>query len=371
MLRYLMVLPILTATLALTPIQNISAQETVTIGVGAPLSGQFAPLGKAMRTGVAAAIEAINADGGINGRQLTLVEADDACDGNRASAAANQLVGAGAALVVGHLCYTPTREAAAIYSANGIVQITPGSQTANLTKKRPAKGFFRLAPRDVDQGYTIARFLAERFPDGNIAILFDGTAYGKALADTVKARLNVEGIQEISFGEYASGQQSYNGLVGRLQDNGADAVFIGGYHEDIALIARDMRDSGSETALVVADAVANAEFQAIAGAAANGVFMSVPVNPADAETAAPVLAALNMRPTVAAGYLIASYAAVEVWAKAASDSGSFDAETVAAALQKQSTDTVMGTVTFNESGDWKGWNFQMTVWSNAGYAPLI
>lgn len=346
------------------------AQEPLVIGVGAPLSGQFELIGEQIKTGVEAAVADINKRGGVAGRTLDVAIADDGCDAEKAVAAANQLVGAGAVFVVGHVCYSATREAGAIYAENGIIQMTPASQTAGLTETPPGAGLFRLAPRAEAQGRVAANFMMARFGGNTIAILHDGSAYGKSLADTVQATLNAAGIQEVWFDAFASGADDYRGVAARLRDNAIDAVFIGGYHEDIARIAVAARRTAPNAAIVGPDSLANSEFRAIAGDDADGVYLTRPLRLDSKARGRALLRRLDRPATAATRYLLLGYAAVERWAKAAEAAEDVTLEGVASALRRGAAPTVIGRVGFDESGDWRTDGYAVFEWGPDGPLPV-
>src|SRR5256885_16742056 len=56
-----------------------SAQD-ITIGVAGPMTGQYAAFGTQFKNGMDAAIEAINAAGGVLGKKLKATAGDEACD---------------------------------------------------------------------------------------------------------------------------------------------------------------------------------------------------------------------------------------------------------------------------------------------------
>src|SRR5690554_7941770 len=71
---------------------GLQAKEVVKIGVAGPFTGANAAFGEQLWIGATAAATAINEAGGINGKELILVKADDACEPKQAVAVANRLV---------------------------------------------------------------------------------------------------------------------------------------------------------------------------------------------------------------------------------------------------------------------------------------
>ena len=368
--RRFLLLALAVAACALRPGTDARAQEPLVIGVGGPLTGQFELFGTSLRAGVEAAAGQANAAGGVDGRQLSVAVADDACDAGKAPAAANQLVGAGAVFVVGHICYSPTREAGAIYAAHAIVQIAPSTETDALTDRRPGPGLFRLAPRASRQGYVAGTFMANRFPEAAIAILHDGTAYGKDLADRVKATLNAEGIQEVWFDQYPSGQKDYARIAGRLKDNAVNVVYLGGYHEDIAQIAVAIRDAGLETVIVGPDSLADSEYAALAGPAATGTFYTY-LKPLPETPRAKLLGQIvDREAAIDPRTFMLGYAAVERWISAVNTAGSTDFDAVTGAMNDGAAETVIGPVRFDGQGDWVTDGFAVFEWTADGAKPV-
>ena len=68
------------------------AEETLKVGLVAALSGQSAKSGEAITRGLTIAIDEINANGGILGRQVELLRRDDESNPNKGLLAARELV---------------------------------------------------------------------------------------------------------------------------------------------------------------------------------------------------------------------------------------------------------------------------------------
>src|ERR1019366_6657826 len=141
------------------------------------MTGPFALLGAEMRSGATQAIADVNAAGGVNGQKLHLEVVDDACDAKTADAVANQLVGKGAMLVVGHVCLAASMAGAAVYALNKVVEISPATTYPQFTDQRPGPGIFRLAARDDEEGPAAGMFLASKFTTKNVAIVNDDSEY--------------------------------------------------------------------------------------------------------------------------------------------------------------------------------------------------
>ena len=221
----------------------LGARAEVLIGVAGPMTGTNAWFGEQMQRGAELAVADINAAGGVLGEQVRLIAADDFCDPEQAVAAAQKLVSQGVILVVGHYCSGASIPASEIYEAAGVLQISPASSNPMLTELGRAN-VFRVVNRDDADGIVAGNYLADHWAGEKIAILHDGTTYGKGLADATRSQLNSRGVTEAIYEAFVPGKNDYAAEIAKLQAADIAAVFVGGYHTEIALIARAAHDSG-------------------------------------------------------------------------------------------------------------------------------
>jgi branched-chain amino acid transport system substrate-binding protein len=345
------------------------ARADILIGVAGPMTGSNAWFGEQMQRGAELAVADINAKGGVRGQQIRLVTADDFCDPEQAVAAAKKLVSDGVIFVVGHYCSGASIPASEIYQAQGVLMITPASSNPVLTELGRAN-VFRVTYRDDAGGIVVGNYLADRWPDKKIAILHDNTAYGKGLAEEVKENLNRRGLSEAIYQAYVPGQSNYGAEIDDLQAADIDLVFIGGYHTEIGLIARQARDRGYHVQLVAGNTVTTEEFGLIAGPAAEGTLFFDIADPRGRAEAAPVVERFRASGFEPEGYTLFSYGAVQAWAQAAEKAGSLELQAMIASLRQHQFDTVVGPIDFDDKGDLAVPNLIWYVWRDGGYTPL-
>lgn len=344
-----------------------AALADIVIATAGPMTGQYASFGEQMKAGAEQAVADINAAGGVNGEQLVLEVGDDACDPKQAVAVANQMVGKGVVFMAGHFCSGSSIPASAVYSEEGIIQISPASTNPKFTDERPGPGTFRVCGRDDQQGLTAGTFLAEEYGDKNIAILHDKTAYGKGLADATKAVMNDLGKTETMYEAYTAGEKDYTALVSKLKSENVDVVYVGGYHTEAGLIKRQMVDQGMGTLLVSGDALVTDEYWSITGPAGEGTLMTFSPDPRKNPEAKPVVDALVAAGKTAEGYALYTYAAIQAWADAAKAAGSTDYEAVVGALDAGEFETVLGKLSFDDKGDVTLPGYVWYEWKNGQY----
>ena len=358
-----------TGCLMLALVLCVSTRAEVLIGVAGPMTGKEAWYGEQMQRGAELAATDINASGGVLGEQIQLVAADDFCDPQQAVAAAQSLVSQGVVLVVGHYCSGASVPASEIYEAAGVLQISPASSNPILTELGRAN-VFRVVNRDDVDGTIAGNYLADHWADARVAIIHDGTTFGKGVADLTKLQLNKRGVTEELYEAFIPGKDDYTIEMAKLQAADIAAVFIGGYHTEIALLARAAYDRGYLVQLIAGNVLGTEEFGLIAGPAAEGTLFISGVEPRKNAAAAIVVdrfRASNFEPE---GYTLLSYAAVQAWAQAVEKAGSLESPAVISSLHTNSFNTVLGQIAFDEKGDLTVQSAMMYVWRGGAHVPL-
>jgi branched-chain amino acid transport system substrate-binding protein len=365
-----MMVRVLLALLALSLLGASPARAEIRIGIAAPLTGHYAWNGDQVKTGAERAIHDLNERGGVLGEPLSAVVVDDFCNPDQAVAAAQKLVQEGVPFVVGHQCSGAAIPASSLYEEAGIILISPAATNPQLTD-RGLHYTFRTSGRDDLQGTMIADYLAEKWPGANIALVHDGQAYGRGIAEETRRRLDQLGIETALLEQVEPGQTEFSDLVAAFEVNGIDVVFYGGYQAEAGLIIRQAKARIPKLEFVLPDGVTAGDFALIAGDALEGTpmtyFMDAPRQPAAAELAA----SFKSIGFEAFGDAFYTYAAVQAWAQAVEHAGSTDATQVAKTLRAEKFDTVLGRIGFDDKGDVTGFGpFAWYVWTNGTYVPM-
>jgi len=345
----------------------VPAVAQIKIGSAGPMTGQYAAFGEQLRRGAQMAVEDINASGGVNGQKLELVIGDDACDPKQATAVANKMVSDKVAFVAGHFCSGSSIPASDIYREGKILQITPASTNPKLTDDAFTKGnttIFRTCGRDDVQGSTVGGYILKYHKDARVAILEDKSPYGKGVADETKKALNKGGMREVMYEAYNDNDKDFTALINKMKREKINMIVLGGYHTAAALIIKQSKEQGLPTQMMGFDSLETAEFYQLGGAATNGVLMSFPPKAEDDPKNADLVKKFRDAKYNPEGYTLFSYAAVKVWAQAATKVKSTDPTAVAAALRGQSWDSAVGPLAFDQKGDIKNPVYDIYVWKD-------
>lgn len=324
------------------------------IAVVGGMSGQFTSIGRDFRNGVNAAVERINAAGGVLGEPITVVTRDDFCSPESAVEVARDLAGEGVDLVVGHLCSGASIAASDVYAAAGIVQITPSSTAPDFTD-RDLWNVFRTCGRDDMQGFVLADHLDRYYPTAQVALVHDDSHYSAGLMAEIERFTAANGTNVVFRGDFPrledGAPPSVAEIVQGILTSGADVAVVPSYAQEVSAILSELRDSGSATQIVGGDTLMNDDFINIAGPLLEGVEISFPPDPSDDFRNAELTAELEAQGISPEAFTFYNYAAVEIWAQAVENAGTLDGSAVADALRNGEFTSVLGEVSFDEKGD--------------------
>jgi branched-chain amino acid transport system substrate-binding protein len=346
------------------------AKADITVATAGPMTGQYASFGAQMKAGAEQAVADINAAGGVLGQKLKLSVGDDACDPKQAVAVANDMVRQGVKLMAGHFCSGSSIPASKVYEEEGILMISPASTNPKLTEEG-GPNVFRVCGRDDQQGEVAGAFLAKNYAGKKIAFVHDKTAYGKGLADETLKSYKAAGGKEVMYEAYTAGEKDYSALVSKLKQAGVDVLYVGGYHTEAGLIVRQMREQGMNTVLVSGDALVTDEYWSITGPAGEGTLMTFSPDPRKNEKAAPIVKAFRDKGVEPEGYVLYTYAVMQIFKQAAEKAGSADIGKILPVLQSgMKFDTVLGDLSFDKKGDVTLPGYVFYVWKNGKYDYL-
>ncbi|MFZ5569606.1 MAG: branched-chain amino acid ABC transporter substrate-binding protein [Thermodesulfobacteriota bacterium] len=334
----------------------VMAAETIKIGLMAPLTGSWASEGKDMQQIVMLLAEETNKAGGLLGRQVEIIPADDGGDPKTAALAAQRLSTQGVSAVIGTYGSSITEASQNIFDESEIVQVANGSTAIRLTEKG-LKYFFRTCPRDDEQGkVAVKTILGLGFT--KVAVLHDNTTYAKGLADEAKSLLEKEKCSPVFFDALTPGERDYNTILTKIKASGPDVVFFTGYYPEAGLLLRQKMEMGWNVPFIGGDATNNPDLVKIAGKdAAKGFYFLSPPVPQDLPSpeAKAFMAAYRKKYDGAPGsvWAVLSGDGFNVLAAAIKGAKSTDSKAVAAYLHKELKDLpgLTGAISFDDKGD--------------------
>lgn len=235
-----------------------SGEGEITLGMLAPFSGQEAAFGDYMRYGAELAIAEINADGGVDGRELALVTEDDACDPTAAVSAANKLVTAGVAASVGGYCSGATLPTLPVFADAEIPMVIPAANSNELV----GQGAFMINGTGAQQAEAVVAYV-QKIGAESVAIIDDNTDYSVDLATSVQDQ--ADGFEVVAHESVNPDEKDFSANVNSVLGSDPDFIVWTGYYQAGGLLVNQFRGAGYDGEILVGDGSVDAQLASIAG----------------------------------------------------------------------------------------------------------
>ncbi len=349
------------------------AEDMLKIGVAGPHTGANAAFGEQLWKGAEQAAKDINAAGGVDGKMIELVKADDACEPKQAVSVANRLVDSDkVAAVVGHFCSSSTIPASEIYAEANVLSITPASTNPQVTERK-LPTVMRTCGRDDQQGDVAGDYIVNKLKATKVAVIHDKDTYGQGLADATMAKMKSLGLDQVLYEGLTRGEKDFNALVTKIKGVDADVVYFGGLHTEAGALVRQLREQGSKAIFMSGDGIVSEDFAVAAGGGqyVEGVLSTFGRDPRTIPEGKAVIEEFKKENYEPEGYTLYSYAALQAVVAGIKGSGTTEGGKVAEWLKANGADTVMGKKEWDEKGDMKVSDYVMYEWTKEGKYNMI
>lgn len=350
----------LIAMLLASPSASLAA-ETIRLGVPGAHTGDLAGYGTPALNAAKLVVEKYNAKGGINGKMIEVVQADDQCKPELSTNAATKLIAEKVQVVMGHTCSGATKAALPLYEDKKIVSVSPSATSPELTQGGQFPHFFRTTASDDAQARLAVDFTLQGLDAKKVAILHDKGDYGKTYAEFVKQFIEADGSAKVVFFEgITPGAVDYSTAVQKIARSGADTLVFGGYYPEASKLITSIRARKMKINFVSEDGVKTEAFLKLAGKDGEGVYASSTRDFSDlAVTKEAYEAHRKAFGSDPGQFFDNAYAATQALLNAVEKAGGTEPEAVKKALQSEYVETPLGKISFDAKGDLIGAGFAM------------
>jgi branched-chain amino acid transport system substrate-binding protein len=203
--------------------------DPIVIGFSAPDTGPAATAALWQRWGVDLALDEINKSGGLLGQKVQILEEDNHCNPSEAVNAANKLVEAKVAAIIGAHCSSATLATMPIVKDAKIPMVEGVATSPKVTELSGVGGnewVFRINPSDQDMMVGLGRYLKEHTKFHKVSVIAEDTDFGRggvtAFADVAKG----DGISILSTDFYPQNQPDFTTILTRVQQLHPDAIAL-------------------------------------------------------------------------------------------------------------------------------------------------
>ena len=278
--RLPVVVCVLAGFLAFFPSVQVQAEQTIKIGINAPLTGDIPKVGEGTKFAAQMWLEDVKAAGGlaVKGKKypVELVIEDNESKAESAVKVATKMITEDGVLVmVGPQASKQAVPAGGIANNYKTPMITPWSTNPDTTKDRPY--VFRACFLDPFQGPVLANFITQHFKFTKAAVLYDvASDYPKGLAEFFKKAW--EGLHGpgsvVAYESFTTKDTDFSSQLTKIKNSGAQVLFTPQYYNEVALIVQQAHQLGWDAPIVGSDSWGSAETVQLCGADCYGLFFS-------------------------------------------------------------------------------------------------
>lgn len=228
------------------PAASQTGEGPIRIGLLAPFSGAGGPYGKEEEDAARAAVAIVNEAGGVLGRKLDLVVADDESVPTAGVAAARKLIDVDKVVAItGVWSSAVVLAVKPIAIEKGVVLTTVGS--ADEITQGDNKGLvWRFQTNGNDWGVAFGKAMAK---DGikTASIMVLQTPFTRSTIEPFRKTFTAAGGQVLDEVAFNPNQPSYRVEVERIFSKKPDAVFVAAYVNELSAIAKEAFRSGYDS----------------------------------------------------------------------------------------------------------------------------
>ena len=224
----------------------------IKVGIMGPHTGDNSSYGLACLNGAQLYFDQLNAEGGINGKQVEMVVYDTKGDATEAVNAYNRLVQEdGVTGIVGSVLTGPTIAVAQASVADNMPCVTPSATAADVVTY--GDNYFRACVTDPEQGRVMAHFAAEQGYKSVATLYLNGSDYSEGVNAAFCEEAEAQGITITSQQSYADGDIDFKAQLTNIIATNPDAILAPNYYQDDGQIVKQAREQGFDKVFLGVD----------------------------------------------------------------------------------------------------------------------
>ena len=246
-----------------------TAATDIKIGANWELTGGQATFGQSSVNGAKLALKEVNATGGVLGKKITLVVADNKSEPSESTNAITKLITQDKVVaVLGAVTSSNTLAASPVAHANKVPFVSNTATNPKVTvEDGKVKPFaFRACFIDPFQGTVMANFASKSMKVKTAAIYVDQSSdYAKGLAQFFEEGFVKAGGKIVSKEAYLQKDKDFKSTLTKIKASNPETIFVPGYYEEVGLIVKQARELGYNGPMIGGDGWDSPKLVEIAG----------------------------------------------------------------------------------------------------------
>ena len=237
-----------------------SASKDIKIGMVYELTGNTASYGTSAAAGAKLAFKEINANGGVLGKQIQIVTADNKGEPSESANAMTKVITQDKVVAItGFTVSSCGIAGSAVAEDNKIPFVAAATVNPRVTvdeKTGKVKEYtFRACFIDSFQGTVGANFALNTLKKSKSAIMVDNSSdYSKGLAQIFKDVFTKGGGQVVVEEAYLQKDQDFKSVLTKIKAQNPEIIYLPGYYDDVGKIIKQARELGITVPILGGDA---------------------------------------------------------------------------------------------------------------------
>ena len=238
-----------TAASASTAAGSAASGDTIKVGVLGPMTGDVSVYGLAVINGATLYLDQVNANGGVNGKQLEIITMDEQGDATQAVTCFTKMCDQGITALVGDVTTTPTLALAAESADYNMPMVTASATAEAVTYDAETdtvnENVFRATFTDPFQGIKMADYAYQKLGYTQAAVIYlKGADYNEGLAENFVKEFESLGGTIVDQETYADGDVDFKTQLTTILGKNPQVVFCPNYYQDVGQILAQAESIG-------------------------------------------------------------------------------------------------------------------------------
>jgi len=244
--------------------------DGIKVGLNYELSGNVATYGQSLTAGIELAMEEINANGGVLGKNIEIIKVDNKSETDEAANVSTRLATRDKVVAILGPATSGNTKAATPPAIQNKVPLISASATADDvtvdSNGNVREYIFKTCFSDSFQGVTMANFASKDLGLTKAAILMDNTSdYSKGLTKSFIETFTSLGGTILTEEAYQAKDTDYRAVLTSIKSTNPEVLYVPGYYEEVGLIVKQARELGLDVPVLGADGYDSPKLTEIAG----------------------------------------------------------------------------------------------------------
>jgi branched-chain amino acid transport system substrate-binding protein len=339
--------------------EAVEEEGPITIGAVFNATGWMAAYDQPPRSAAMLAIDDINAQGGVLGRELELIELDGKTDPATVGNAARQLIEQGADVIIAPCDFDIGAPASQAAQEAGMVGVSSCATSPLYGSEALGDKQFTVGVWNNIMAAAMAEYGYEELGWKTAYIVVDTSIdYTLSLGDYFEEHFTALGGEVVGRDTYTAGDEDFSAQIQRIQalPEEPDVLYITGIMPDLGTILRQVRAAGIETPMAGGDTYDDTELFALLGPElGNNLYMAThswlgPEAGGEMPRFVELYEAAYGEPPVSS-FIVMGWDTVKILAEAIEAAGTTDGAAVAKAMEELEFDLLSGKLKWTSAED--------------------